>query len=190
MQDPHPVKYAVLTLYPQHACAIADVIANWSRIERSLYAVLAVLLKTHPDHAYAMMSSLVTPKGRLDVVSAVGNRELGNDALLPEFRRLMKALRAAYDKRIAYAHGIFVVNRSEELCILNKGVRFDRPMQSSEMRILDIKSLAGEAMASAMAASDLIAFHEKLLGRLSPETIAALRGIWFPPDRPGQPRQE
>jgi hypothetical protein len=171
----HDLEFAILGQHERHAAYIADIIANWNIVEHSMFMVLTEMLGTKPHHARHILSAVASSQARLAIVSAIGAVELKKDPeLLKEFNDAMKALSGALRLRNQYAHGIYVLNRNKQLCILHREWDLEIPLESRHIRVLHETVLLREMNSISGASKKLKAVRLKLAATLTSRTHATL----------------
>jgi len=179
-QQPH--RPAVMAMFPKHAVAIAELISAWNTLEDSCTLFLPVFTYIDMDQADLMLAQMVSSQSRLDVVLAAGRFELAKTPEdLAELEALFDQLRKRLTVRNQYAHGIYVINDKNELCIMRR--RYETG-HARNRQVVHLAGLKQEVTLALRLVSRLVNFLVKVEARIPEDMRQALRQIRalrFPP---------
>lgn len=102
---------AILQRFPEYAVLIAEIIGAWNTLEDQTTHLLTAFTGIHPRQCELIMSAMVNSQARLDVLRAMGQFALTNQAVqLTQLNEILDVLEKRLRVRNQYAHAVYVVN--------------------------------------------------------------------------------
>ena len=93
--------------FPEHAKAIAFIIAEWNQIEFSLSGLLSLHIRVAPAAVRSMVYAIESSGGRLDLMRAAFTNLESNAEDRAEILGILDEAQSVLRQRNKYAHGLF-----------------------------------------------------------------------------------
>jgi hypothetical protein len=102
-----PTEEELAALDAEFRLYFTDLLTGWATCESNLRLILAELLTTEQNVANLVMYSILSTRGRVDMINRLAIMRLGNRRKVKHLQKLLKEFKAVTELRNRLAHAVF-----------------------------------------------------------------------------------